>query len=317
MKEVDLYVTMYKKMLKIRAFEEKAIELYYSGQIPGFIHSYVGEEAVAVGVCSALQDGDFVTSTHRGHGHLIAMGVDLPPMMAELLGKGAGCCKGKGGSMHVVDFRRGVIGANGIVGGSIPIATGLGLAAKMLGSEKVVACFFGDGASNHGSFHEALNLASIWDLPVVFVCENNLYAQGTSQSYHQRVKDISKRAESYGMVGASIDGQDVLRVYEEAKRAVDRARLGDGPTLIECKTYRFEGHYVGERLPYRSLEEIEQWHERCPIKIHRQFLLMSGLISETDDNAIRQAIGAEVESAVAYALQSALPEEGEAFTNVC
>ena len=231
-------VSMYRKMLEIRYFEETAVELYKAGKLPGFIHLYVGEEAVAVGVCSALGKDDYIVSTHRGHGHLIAKGARLDRMMAELFAKRTGYCKGKGGSMHIADFSIGVVGATGIVGSGIPIADGVALSQKMRGTGRVVVSFFGDGATNTGAFHESLNLASVWELPVVFVCENNLYAVSTAQAMHQRITDISERASSYGMPGTSVDGNDVLAVARAARSAVERARSNEGPSLVECRTSR-------------------------------------------------------------------------------
>src|SRR5260370_14975182 len=234
----DLVLDMYRKMHRIRYFEQKIKELITSAEIPGFVHVSIGEEATAVGACAALRSTDRITSTHRGHGHLIAKGGDVARMMAEIYGKRTGYCKGKGGSMHIVDFSLGILGANGIVGGGIPIATGSALAAKLKGNDDATACFFGDGASNEGTFHESLNLASIWKLPVVYVCENNGFGEFTPTSAVTSVKDIAVRAAGYDIPGHVVDGNNVLEVYRYTSEAVARARRGDGPTLLECKTYR-------------------------------------------------------------------------------
>lgn len=243
-------IEMYRKMLEIRYFEEKIGELFVLGALAyarGFIHLYVGEEAVAVGVCAGLRKEDYITSTHRGHGHCIAKGVQLNNVMAEILGKQTGCCKGKGGSMHIADVNVGVLGTSGIVGAGIPLATGVGLSIKLKGSEQVCVSFFGDAASNTGAFHEAINLAAVWKLPVVFICENNLYGITVSAAESTSVKDIADRSKGYGIPGVIVDGMDVIAVYEAASEAIKRAREGLGPTLIECKTYRYRGHSVMEQ----------------------------------------------------------------------
>ena len=239
---------MYKTLVRIRKFESRAVDLFAEGQIPGFLHSYLGEEAIATGVCANLRKTDFITSTHRGHGHIIAKGGDTKYMMAELYGRTTGYCKGKGGSMHIADRDLGILGANGIVGAGQDIAVGAGLAIRYRGTDQVAACFFGDGSTNQGTFHEALNLASVWKLPVIFVCENNHFGISMSQSKHQAIQDIADRAASYGFPGIAVDGNDVMAVYEVAKEAVDRARKGQGPTLIECKTWRWRGHFEGNQI---------------------------------------------------------------------
>ena len=257
---------MYRKMLLIRYHDTKAGELYDSKKVVGYLHLYVGEEAVAVGACSCLEKTDYITSTHRGHGHCIAKGCDPKFMMAELYGKKTGYCKGKGGSMHIADIDLGMLGANGIVGGGPPLACGSALSAKVRGTDQVTLCFIGDGGTNQGTFHEALNLASIWDLPVVFIVENNLYAEATPQSYHQKIRDIAVRAAAYNIPGEVVDGNDVLAVYETVGKAVKRARNGEGPTLIECKTYRYFGHNAGDDdLKYRTVEEVEEWKKKDAI----------------------------------------------------
>ncbi|MFX1295666.1 MAG: thiamine pyrophosphate-dependent dehydrogenase E1 component subunit alpha [Promethearchaeota archaeon] len=265
---------MYKKLLLIRYFEERAYEIFGTGQIAGTLHTYLGQEAVAVGILVNFTDEDFITSTHRGHGHVLAKGASPDRMMAELFGKKTGYCKAKGGSMHIADFKYGILGANGIVGGGIPIATGAGLSCKLkYKNKRVVACFFGDGASNTGGFHEAINLAGVWKLPVLFVCENNLYAMGTSITIATAVNDIAKRAIGYGIAGVIADGNDVVDVYLKGKEAVERAKAGQGPTLIECKTYRIKGHSKYDPADYRPKEEVEEWLKRDPIKLYRSKLL--------------------------------------------
>src|SRR4030043_532344 len=252
-------VEMHEKLIEIRFFEDKVFELYGQNLVPGTIHLYAGEEAVAVGACSALNRTDYITSTHRGHGHCIAKGADLKSVMAEILGKRTGYCKGKGGSMHIADFSVGMLGATAVVGAGRPIAVGAGLTAKLKKTDQVVACFFGEGASNQGTFHESLNLASTWDLPVIFVCENNLYAMGTRQSRALKVSNVADRAAAYGMPGCSVDGNDVLAVYDATRLAVERARSGKGSSLIECKTYRHKGHSRVDSAKYRAKEEVQEW----------------------------------------------------------
>lgn len=314
----SLFLRMYELMYKIRAFEEKVVDIYARGAMPGLAHLYIGEEAVAVGVCSALREDDYITSTHRGHGHCIAKGANVDRMMAELLGKVTGYCKGKGGSMHIADFDKGILGANGVVGGGIPIATGAALAIKMRGNDQVVACFFGDGATNQGVFHESLNIASIWKLPVVYVCENNYYGISVSQKRHQAIKDISIRASSYGMLGISVDGNDVLAVYNAAKDAIERARKGEGPTLLVCNTYRWRGHHEGDPnrgARYRTMEEIEEWMKRCPIKRFEEYLLSQGVSSQTLED-LRRRVKEEIEAAVKFAEESPYPEVEIALSDV-
>ncbi|MDH5441859.1 MAG: thiamine pyrophosphate-dependent dehydrogenase E1 component subunit alpha, partial [Candidatus Bathyarchaeota archaeon] len=246
-------------MLEIRRFEEKVWDLFGRNLIPGTLHLYIGEEATAVGVCVNLRVDDYITSTHRGHGHCIAKEARLEPMMAELLGKKTGYCKGKGGSMHVADASVGILGATAVVGSGIPIAVGAGLSCKMRKTDQVVACFFGDGASNNGTFHESLNMAAIWKLPIVFVCENNLYAMGTRISNVTAIDNIAQRAIAYGMPGVTVDGNDAVAVFQAARGAVERARKGEGPTLLECQTYRHKGHSRFDPATYRPQEEVEEW----------------------------------------------------------
>ena len=309
--EEKVAVPLLKKMLLIRSFEEKTYELYLSGILPGFIHLYIGEEAVAAGVCQALREDDYISSTHRGHGHLLAKGGSPRKMVAELFGKQTGYCKGKGGSMHIFDFGLNILGANGIVGGGIPIATGAALSAKMRGTDQVVACFFGDGGTNQGCFHESLNLAAIWDLPVLYVCENNQYAMSTPQKKHQKMWDIYKRGSAYGIPGVLSDGNDALDVYEKASAAVARAREGKGPTLIECRTYRKMGHHVGDPGTNRPKEEIEAWGKRDPIAHLKGHLVEQAGCSEAEFAELEQEVQSILEDAVQYAQESPdpLPEE--------
>lgn len=310
---------MYQKMVKIRKFEMKVEQLHLQGVLPGLKHLYMGEEAVAVGVISNLRGDDYIASTHRGHGHLIAKGGDTKKMMAELYGKKTGYCKGKGGSMHISDIDIGILGANGIVGANIPIAGGAALSIKFRGTHQVAVSFFGDGGANEGIFHEGINLASVWKLPVIFVCENNLYAISTHQPMVTAIPDIGDRATSYGIPKFIVDGMDVLAVYEAADEAVTRAREGRGPSLIECKTYRFRGHYVGEgtrELTYRSREELEEWEEKCPIKRFQSKLMEKNILTPSLVNQINHQIDKEIEEAVEFAEQSPYPEPQEALDDL-
>lgn len=284
--EKGLMVESYRKMVLIRKFEMCASKLFAQNKLPGFLHLYVGEEAVATGVCSALEVTDYITSTHRGHGHLIAKGGDVKKMMAELFAKETGYCKGKGGSMHISDRDKGILGANGIVGAGIPIATGAAFASKYKGDGRVAVSFFGDGAANRGTFHEALNMAAAFKLPAVFVCENNLFAISVCARYHMAISDISDRAAAYGMPGYSIDGNDVELVYETTKAAVERARRGEGPTLIECKTWRHRGHYEGDPDDYRTAEEKAEWMQKEPIERLAKRLIEEGICTQAELDAI-------------------------------
>lgn len=284
--EKGLMVESYRKMVLIRKFEMCASKLFAQNKLPGFLHLYVGEEAVATGVCSALEVTDYITSTHRGHGHLIAKGGDVKKMMAELFAKETGYCKGKGGSMHISDRDKGILGANGIVGAGIPIATGAAFASKYKGDGRVAVSFFGDGAANRGTFHEALNMAAAFKLPAVFVCENNLFAISVCARYHMAISDISDRAAAYGMPGYSIDGNDVELVYETTKAAAERARRGEGPTLIECKTWRHRGHYEGDPDDYRTAEEKAEWMQKDPIERLAKRLIEEGICTQAELDAI-------------------------------
>jgi TPP-dependent pyruvate/acetoin dehydrogenase alpha subunit len=279
------------------------------------IHAYIGQEAIAVGVCSALRQGDKITSTHRGHGHLIAMGADPKRMMAEIQGKRTGYNKGKGGSMHIASFDLGILGANGVVGAGIPIATGVALAMKYKKLNQVCVCFFGDSAANEGVFNEGLNLASIWKLPVVFICENNQYAVHTPVTESTSVVDISVRAVGYSMPGITVDGNDVLKVYDAAYSAVERAREGKGPSLIECKTYRIMPHH-GDMPDFRPNEEKEVWRARDPIMRFEEFLIKHGLIDEGKKKAIAREIMDIIQGAVKYARESPWPDPKEAYEDV-
>ncbi|MDI7260122.1 MAG: thiamine pyrophosphate-dependent dehydrogenase E1 component subunit alpha [Thermodesulfobacteriota bacterium] len=310
-------IEMYEKMVRIRLFEEKAVELFFKGVLPGFLHSSVGQEAVSVGGCSALREDDYMISTHRGHGDIIAKGARVDLMMAELFAKKTGYCKGKGGSMHIADLDLGILGTTGIVGAGLPIINGAALACQLKGTDQVSLCFFGDGASNTGSFHEALNLASVWNLPVIFVCQNNLYAESTPQWVHQKIRDISMRGGSYGIPGMSVDGNDVLAVYQAVSEAVESARKKEGPTLIECKTYRWLGHYVGDpSTSYRTKEEVEEWKKRDPIKRYRRNLLDTEVCGEKNLEAIDRRVEKEIEEAVEFAQNSPDPNPEDALEDV-
>ncbi|MEA2529193.1 MAG: acetoin:2,6-dichlorophenolindophenol oxidoreductase subunit alpha [Thermomicrobiales bacterium] len=307
---------MYERMVQIRTFEDAAGKNFADGLIPGFVHLYAGEEAIAVGVCSHLSDKDFITSTHRGHGHCIAKGVDIPGMVAELMGKATGVCKGKGGSMHIADVDKGMLGANGIVGGGFPLACGAALTAKTLGTGGVAICFFGDGASNQGTFHEGLNLAAIWNLPVVFVCENNGYAESTPVSYHCAASDIANRAASYEIPGVVVDGLDLFSVYEVAGEAIARARRGEGPTLIEAKTYRFYGHFQGDMVTYRTQEELDRFKLRDPILSVRAYGVQHGLATPDEFEAIDARVQRDLDTAWGDAKTAPWPAPEEALTDV-
>ena len=307
MKDKELLIKMFEKMYLIRFFEEKVVELFKKGFIRGATHVYLGEEAVATGACLAIKEDDYITSTHRGHGHCIAKGADVKKMMAELLGKETGYCKGKGGSMHIADIELGILGANGIVGAGIPVATGAGLSFKYKNTDKIVLCFFGDGASNQGSFHESLNLASIWKLPVIYICENNEFAVTTPQSESTSVKDISIRAKSYNIKGITIDGNNVIEVYDAVKENVDEARKGNCPILIEAKTYRWEGHYLGDPQVYRAEDDVKRWKEKDPIEIFKKYVLNKNILPEKDIENIKNKAKSLIEEAEKFAMESKFP----------
>jgi pyruvate dehydrogenase E1 component alpha subunit len=313
----DALLDAYRRMRTIRAFEEKLAELVAGGKLAGFLHLYAGEEAVAVGVCAHLGARDWVASTHRGHGHCIAKGVDVKGMMAELFGRRTGLCKGKGGSMHIADMDKGMLGANGIVGAGIPLVTGAALSAQHKRTGGVAVAFFGDGASNQGQFHESLNLASIWGLPAVYVVENNGYGEFTPTDFVVPVEDIAERAASYGMRSAIADGMDFFDVYEKAGEAIARARRGEGPTLLECKTYRFLGHFVGDPLVYRSKQEAEDWiQNRDPLELFESRLVEAGLASSEALRAVDGDVGRLLAEAVAEAERAPLPEPEDVLADV-
>ena len=302
-----ILVQMYETMTKIRYFELKLQEFFAAGEIPGFVHLYLGEEAVAAGACAGLTDNDKITSTHRGHGHLLAKGGDLKLMMAEIFGRKTGYCKGKGGSMHIADLDLGILGANGIVGGGGPLAAGAALAAKYKKSKDVVLCFFGDGASNQGTTQEALNMASAWKLPLVFVNENNGYGISCPQCKSMAVVDIADRAAAYDMPGVVVDGNDVLAVHEAVTEAVKRARKGEGPSLVECKTYRWRGHFEGDACTYRCDEELKEWMAKDPIPRFEAKLVESKTMTKKAVEETKKRIEKELDEAVAFAKDSDMP----------
>ena len=304
----ELALHLYRQMVRIRKFEEKLYELFLTRIMPGTMHQYNGQEAVAAGVCAHLDESDYITSTHRGHGHCVAKGADLNAVMAEMFAKTTGCCKGCGGSMHIADFGVGMLGANGIVGGGIPIAVGAAWTCKYKKNGRVVVAFFGDGAANEGSFHEAINLAATWKLPAVFVCENNLYGFSTHYMRTMAIEDIADRGAGYGIPGVAVDGMDVLAVYEAAGEAVQRARAGGGPTLIECKTYRFRGHSRMEKPNYRTEEELERWQKRDPVMRFPEYLRTELGVADDEIAAIDREAEAEMEATVRFAEQSPDPE---------
>ena len=307
---------MFGTMNAIREFETKLQEFFAAGKIPGFVHLYLGEEAVATGACAALKTTDSITSTHRGHGHCLAKGGDLKRMMAEIYGRKTGYCKGKGGSMHIADFDLGILGANGIVGAGGPLACGAAFANKYKKTDQVIICFFGDAASNQGTIQESLNLASAWKLPLVFVNENNGYGISCPQCKAMAVTDIADRAAAYDMPGVVVDGNDVLAVYEAVSEAVRRARQGQGPSLIECKTYRWRGHFEGDACTYRCVEELNEWMAKDPLPRFATKLVESGVATQAELDGIVAKIKGEVEAAVAYAEASPFPEPSELLDDV-
>jgi pyruvate dehydrogenase E1 component alpha subunit len=311
----EVAVQLYETMFKIRKFEEAVGELFARGKIPGFLHTYIGEEAIAAGVCANLRLEDKIISTHRGHGHLIAKGGKFDLMMAELFGKRTGYNKGKGGSMHIAEPDLGMLGANAVVGAGIAIINGAAFTAQYLDTDHVAVAFFGDGATNTGTFHEALNLASVWNLPSIFVCENNGYAESTPQRQHQKIKDVAVRATSYAIPSTIVDGNDVGAVYLEAKEAVARARTGGGPTLIEAKTKRWRGHHESDTQTYRPKEELQGLEKIDPIRNWRTVLLGMGF-SEESIQKIESNIEDELKLAVAFAEQSPLPDPADARTDI-
>lgn len=312
----SLLLEMFRRMTLVREFELRAIEERRNGLIPGFIHPCVGQEATAVGACLALAPADVITSTHRGHGHLIGKGGDPRYMMAELAGRSTGYCLGRGGSLHIADFDLGILGANGIVAGGIPIAVGAGLAFHLRGEKRVALAFFGDGAVNQGAFHEAANMAGLWKLPVIFMCENNLYGEGTPQHKQAPIADLAARAAGYGFPGIIVDGNDVLAVYEAVRMAAERARAGLGPTFVEGKTYRQRGHYEGDPMVYRTQEEMEYWKARDPVVLFRRRLLEAGIFDEQTLDKVHQDVLRQLDEAVEFAKSAPIPKAEEALLGV-
>jgi TPP-dependent pyruvate/acetoin dehydrogenase alpha subunit len=316
----ELLLEMYRRMLRIRRFDERAVDRHGKGEIPGPMHTSIGQEAAAVGACLAVEDTDYMTGTHRSHGHPIAKGVGLNSLMAELMGKGTGVCGGKGGSMHLADFSVGSLGESGIVASGMPIAVGAALSAQIRGSGQVAICFFGDGAANEGAFHESLNLAAAWRLPVIFVCENNQYAITTTVESASGNPIIAERAAAYGMPGVRVDGQDVLAVHAAVRAAADRARAGDGPSLVEAITYRFREHSeMGPNFKfgeYRTDAEVEQWKERDPITILRNTLTAQGQATEDELVAIETEVDTEAAAAVTFARRSEFPAPELAYVGM-
>lgn len=302
-----MLLEIYRKMVRIRRFEEKAADCFTKGMLAGNIHLYIGQEAIAAGAVAALEKKDFITSTHRGHGHCIAKGAKTDRALAELFGKAAGYCGGKGGSMHIVDVSQGILGANGIVGAGIPIATGSALASRIAGTDEVTVCFFGDGASNNGTFHEAVNMAAAWNLPVVYICENNQYGVSVNIRTVTNTDTIAVRAKAYDIPGVTVDGNDPLAVYEAVKEAADRARSGKGPSLVECMTYRHMGHYLGDTCFYRPKEYMEEAGAKDAISNFRVYLLENG-VTEEEVSVIEQSMIKEIEAAYEFALDSPYPD---------
>jgi pyruvate dehydrogenase E1 component alpha subunit len=308
---------LYRQMVTVRQFETMAGEYFAAGKIPGFIHLSIGQEASSVGVCSCLRPDDYVITTHRGHGHMIAKGADLKRMVAELFGKKDGFCKGKGGSMHIADFSIGILGANGVVAGGLPIITGAGLSIKMRKTDQVAVCFFGDGATNRGPVHEAMNMASIWKLPILFVVENNQWASTTSLSYSCSVKDLYRRAAGYNIPGKKVDGNDILAVRKAATEAVARARAGKGPTFIENKTYRIKGHFEGDPQKYRTEAEVKKWQdEKDPIRRFSRVLSKKRMLSKKLVHQIQAEVRAMLDDAVIFAENSPFPQPEDALTDL-
>jgi pyruvate dehydrogenase E1 component alpha subunit len=307
----------YETMVKIRYFESNVEKKFLAGEIPGFVHLYIGEEATGTGVISNLTHKDYIETTHRGHGHTIAKGADLKKMMAEIFGKKAGFCKGKGGSMHIADFSVGMLGANGIVGGGYTLATGAGLACKMQKRKDISVVFFGDGASNRGTFHEAANMAAVWDLPVLFVCENNQWASTTPYQTTTSVADIADRAQGYGMPGVIVDGNDVFAVYEAAKDLIEKIRKGSGPALLECKTYRLKGHFVGDPERYRTKEEVKKVQDETdPIVRFEKRVLDEKVMTENELKEIRKRVEKEVDEAIQFAEEAPEPDPSELYQDL-
>ncbi|PKB65940.1 MAG: hypothetical protein BZY81_08560 [SAR202 cluster bacterium Io17-Chloro-G4] len=315
-----MLMEMLRRMMRIRHFEEAVINLVERGEIVGAAHSYIGEEAVAVGACMALRDDDWITGNHRSHGHPIAKGGDVRTAMAELLGKSTGICKGKGGSMHLADFSIGILGESGILGSAIPTAVGAALGSQLQGNDRVAVPFFGDGASNEGAFHESINLAAVWKLPVVFLCENNQYAVTSSFKQMVAVENIADRAAAYAIPGVLVDGQDVIAMYEAVTEAVARARSGQGPSLVEGRTYRYQDHSLGlgriVRDPYRDDAEVEEWKLRDPIDIHKARLLEQSIATQDEIDQVENKVKEQIEEAITFARESPYPEPSELFEDM-
>lgn len=315
---VDKAKDMYKTMEDIRNFEDNVRRFFSQGLIPGFVHLYAGEEAIATGICAHLTDDDYITSTHRGHGHCIAKGGDLNGMMAEIFGKATGLNKGKGGSMHIADVDKGILGANGMVGAGFGLATGAGMKIKYKKEDNVAVCFFGDGASNEGLFHECLNMASIWKLPIIFVCENNFFAESTPQWYASASDTIAERAQAYDMPGVRVDGKDLMAVYEVSAEYIERARRGEGPALIECVTYRNYGHFEGDEQKYKNKEEglEKNLADSDPLNVFREYAIEHGLLSEEELDEIRAQSEADIEVAVEFAKTSPEPSPEALYEDI-
>lgn len=305
-----------RQMRRIRDFENSVLRLYQEDLVHGSTHLYIGEEAIAVGALTQLREEDYVLSTHRGHGHCIAKGADMKKMLSELLGRQDGYSHGKGGSMHIADFSLNILGANGIVGASLPLALGPAMASSIRKDDRVTVCFFGDGAANQGTFHESINLAALWKLPVVFVCENNQYAVGTRFENSSASSTIAVRARAYEIPGERVDGTDVLAVQAAVGRAVERARGGEGPSIVECFAYRWLGHYAGDPATYRSKEEVEEWKKKDPISLYEEYLMRSGLADQEDLDQVKVSVQEEMEEVVAFAKASPLPDPTSLTTNV-
>ena len=315
--DADMLWRMYRSMVEIRKFEEHVWDVYTRGWMPGLAHLYIGEEAVAVGACTALRDDDYITSTHRGHGHCLAKGARLEPMMAEIMGKESGYCRGKGGSMHIADMSVGNLGANGIVGGSFGIATGAAWSAKLRKTDQVAVCFFGDGAANQGLLMESANMAAVWNLPVIYLCENNQYGEHTPYQAVTGVKELVDRAKGFGMEGVKVDGADVLAVHDVVGRAVAKARKGDGPTFVEAMTYRFRGHHVGDAAPYRTKDELSWWMEnKDPIELLGREMIEAGITDEAGLESVQTQVEEEVIAAVDSARQAPYPDPQQAFEDL-
>lgn len=312
----DGFLDLHYSMLRVRRVEERLLQVFSDGKIPGFIHVSIGQEAVAAGVCSCLTPADTIFTTHRGHGHTLAKGMELKPFMAEIFGRANGACHGNSGSMHVASSEAGVGGANGIVGAGLPISIGTAFASAFKGEDEVTAVFFGDGASNQGTFHESLNLAALWNLPVIFVCENNGWAQFSSQKAYMKVDSIARRADSYGMPGEMVDGDDVLQVREGMRRAAARARAGEGPTLLECKTYRWFGHYAGDPQKYRPADNLEQARKVDCIANFEKFLIDSSFADRETLDAVDTRLRTEIDEAIAYAEAAPAAAKGQFLNDV-